>query len=326
MVYFVLKKLLSIFEATYIFDDMEEVKSYGLEEFIKLVEPEDNYRDEIIVIEISGSNPRKLDPVFFPLRLEAVSVILACHGEMTITTDYIPYTIQQNMVLERINMHLMNDIRISHDFKGYHILLGRNSIEHLFEEISTIPKEYGPSKSLNPLRKLDGKDFRMLIEIVERLKNNIRRTDHYFQRGIVMNETRNFMMELANIGMQSVNFEKINFEFSHHHELALRFMKLLVAKAKEWKEVAEYSTELCVTPVYLSRTVKTLSHKTAMEWINEARVGEAKMMLRKKGSTIQDIAEVLNFSDQSSFGKFFKKHTGMSPAEYKKDPWKLDKV
>jgi AraC-like DNA-binding protein len=35
--------------------------------------------------------------------------------------------------------------------------------------------------------------------------------------------------------------------------------------------------------------------------------------------TIQQIAEMMSFSDQSSFGKFFKKHTGMSPLKYRQN-------
>ncbi|MEA4808383.1 helix-turn-helix domain-containing protein, partial [Macellibacteroides fermentans] len=29
-------------------------------------------------------------------------------------------------------------------------------------------------------------------------------------------------------------------------------------------------------------------------------------------------SDMLNFSNQSTFGKFFKKHTGQSPAEFRK--------
>jgi AraC-like DNA-binding protein len=45
---------------------------------------------------------------------------------------------------------------------------------------------------------------------------------------------------------------------------------------------------------------------------------EAKILLRNPSLSIQQIADQLNFSDQSSFGKFFKKHHRMSPLEYRK--------
>lgn len=98
----------------------------------------------------------------------------------------------------------------------------------------------------------------------------------------------------------------------------MNFVQLLVEKGREWHEVADYSTELCVTPVYLSRILKNLSGKSAIDWIHEARIAEAKILLRKTDRTIQDVADILYFSDQSAFGKFFKKRTGISPLEYKK--------
>ncbi|MDE6229526.1 MAG: helix-turn-helix domain-containing protein, partial [Muribaculaceae bacterium] len=43
---------------------------------------------------------------------------------------------------------------------------------------------------------------------------------------------------------------------------------------------------------------------------------EAKNLLRFSGKNIQQIAFELNFSNQSSFGKYFKNLTGMSPSEF----------
>jgi AraC-like DNA-binding protein len=47
------------------------------------------------------------------------------------------------------------------------------------------------------------------------------------------------------------------------------------------------------------------------------RTEAASRLLREPELSIQEIAEKLSFSDQSSFGKFFKKHTGISPLKYR---------
>ena len=51
--------------------------------------------------------------------------------------------------------------------------------------------------------------------------------------------------------------------------------------------------------------------------IASMRTELAATMLRDPDLTIQQVAEKMSFSDQSSFGKFFKKHTGMSPMKYR---------
>ena len=48
-------------------------------------------------------------------------------------------------------------------------------------------------------------------------------------------------------------------------------------------------------------------------------VREAKVCLRNPSLSVQQVAEMLGFSDQSAFGKFFKRECGMSPVQYKKE-------
>jgi AraC-like DNA-binding protein len=43
---------------------------------------------------------------------------------------------------------------------------------------------------------------------------------------------------------------------------------------------------------------------------------EAKALLKLKDATIQEISNRLGFPDQSTFGKYFKRHAGVSPKEY----------
>ena len=53
------------------------------------------------------------------------------------------------------------------------------------------------------------------------------------------------------------------------------------------------------------------------EWIAEAVILDAKTQLRTSQMTVQQIANYLNFPNPSFFGRFFKKHTGMTPKAYR---------
>ena len=63
---------------------------------------------------------------------------------------------------------------------------------------------------------------------------------------------------------------------------------------------------------------KSFSGKTVNQWISEALIRESEILLRNPDLTIQQVADMLNFSDQSSFGKFFKKHRDISPLAFKR--------
>lgn len=79
-----------------------------------------------------------------------------------------------------------------------------------------------------------------------------------------------------------------------------------------------YAKKLFITPQYLSVVLKDLTGKTANILINQAIMTEARILIRSQAYSIQQIADQLCFADQSTFGKFFKKNEGISPAEYKK--------
>ncbi|MDE6498691.1 MAG: helix-turn-helix domain-containing protein [Muribaculaceae bacterium] len=96
------------------------------------------------------------------------------------------------------------------------------------------------------------------------------------------------------------------------------FVKLVRAHYTMERSVAFYAEKLCISPKYLSLIVKQATGRSAARWIDEFVLMEAKNMLRYSGKNIQQIAYALNFSNQSSFGKYFKHLTGMSPTEYQK--------
>ena len=96
-----------------------------------------------------------------------------------------------------------------------------------------------------------------------------------------------------------------------------RFLQLLFENFQRERQVRFYADRLCITPKYLSAIVVQLSGKSALKWIHEIVVQEACFRLIYGEESIQQIAYRLNFPNQSFFGKFFKKHMGCSPSEYR---------
>ena len=67
-----------------------------------------------------------------------------------------------------------------------------------------------------------------------------------------------------------------------------------------------YSGGLCITSKYLSRIIKDITGYTALDYIENYVVTEAKAMLNSTMMTVQQISDSLNFPSQSVFGKYFK--------------------
>lgn len=94
------------------------------------------------------------------------------------------------------------------------------------------------------------------------------------------------------------------------------FVRLVQKHFRLEHSVRFYANKLCISPKYLSLVVKESTGRSAAEIIDEFLLLEAKNLLRFSGKNIQQVAYELNFSNQSSFGKYFKHLTGMSPSEF----------
>lgn len=79
-----------------------------------------------------------------------------------------------------------------------------------------------------------------------------------------------------------------------------------------------YADKLYLTPKYLSKLIKSISGKSAHEWIDSFVVLEAKNLLKYSDMSIKSIVYELNFPNQTTFYRFFKAQTGMTPSEYRK--------
>lgn len=96
-----------------------------------------------------------------------------------------------------------------------------------------------------------------------------------------------------------------------------RFISLLNVHHMRERSVRFYANSLFLTPNYMSGAVRQYSGRSALEWINDYVVLEAKTMLGDTSISIKEVAYRLNFPTQSAFGKYFKEQTGISPKHYR---------
>ena len=101
-------------------------------------------------------------------------------------------------------------------------------------------------------------------------------------------------------------------------ELVERFKQLVREHYLQRRFVHEYADLLCVTAKHLSETVKVATGRPASAWIADLVVLESCLQLQQTTSSLTQLAEALHFSDASAFGKFFRRHTGLTPDTYRR--------
>jgi len=175
----------------------------------------------------------------------------------------------------------------------------------------------------NPVLYLDDGERNLLRRYFELLyANTIDCTNMQTNKLIASNLTSAMFYQLVQFFHKRIAGEIV--EQTHgksigrRHDYVREFVRLVHRHYVRERSVSFYADRLFVSPKYLSLLVKEATGRSAAKWIDEFVLMEAKNMLRFSGKNIQQVAYALNFSTQSSFGKYFKHLTGMSPTEYQK--------
>jgi len=121
--------------------------------------------------------------------------------------------------------------------------------------------------------------------------------------------------EVLNIYLTNYSFSPIR--LTRRDEVMQNFFALVFENFREHRELAFYADRLYLSPRYLAALVKQSSGRSPAEWINERVMGEAKQMLTYSDLSVKQIAQQLNFPNQSFFGKYFRHHAGLSPLKYR---------
>jgi len=104
--------------------------------------------------------------------------------------------------------------------------------------------------------------------------------------------------------------------------LVKRFFHLVEENNQKNLSLSDYAGMIGVTPNHLTQTVKFMTGKTSSQIIKAKQLLEIKRLLVHTNLNVSEIANQLNFEDQSYFTKFFKRETGMTPLQYRTDALK----
>ncbi|MDR1913420.1 MAG: helix-turn-helix domain-containing protein [Clostridiales bacterium] len=298
---------------------MDKLPVIEVSDFVERLSVSGNYQRMVIVADINAvdfTSP-DMEGYTLPVRLNAIFIIVILQGKLQIRLDYVPYTVSANELLTIMHTHVIQISELSHDFKAKLLVIERTFLDECRLDKRT-PSMLGymqfrqkPRTTLTPD---ETAHIRLCFGVLEK---KIALRTHSFHREVMQNALVAFLLELANMLVgKKENLPRPT--FSRREEIMNQFLQLLFEHAGEQRAVTFYAEKLCITPQYLSLVLKELTGKTANKWIEEALIMEAKIRLKTPQATIQQVAEALNFSDQSTFGKFFKKHTGLSPTEFRR--------
>ena len=105
---------------------------------------------------------------------------------------------------------------------------------------------------------------------------------------------------------------------SYNYTLLRSFQKLIEKNYMDLRLPKQYAELLYITPNHLNALCNDVLGVPAGEVIRNRVILEAKRLLINNDMTVLEIANHLNFTDNSYFTKFFKKLEGVTPEEFRK--------
>ena len=172
----------------------------------------------------------------------------------------------------------------------------------------------------NPLWHVEDKENAPIIHAYENLlMAKIKDTSNHYQKEILKNLFSAMFCEMMNELQSRIGevTKSLGHPFRRSSYVFKEFLKLLSKDGGMHRSVSYYADQLCYSPKYVSSVVKEVSGRTALDWINDITMSQIKYQLKTSDSSIKEIADSFNFPNQSFFGKYVKKHLGMSPAKYR---------
>jgi len=100
--------------------------------------------------------------------------------------------------------------------------------------------------------------------------------------------------------------------------VANRFKESIFRNIKTIQLVKDYASLLNITPNHLNKVVKKVTGKSPTQWIDEAIILEALVLLGQSDLSVNEIAYEIGLSDPSYFSRLFKKYKGISPLNFRK--------
>ncbi len=115
----------------------------------------------------------------------------------------------------------------------------------------------------------------------------------------------------------TLNKEKDLQSIEAGNHLVRKFKQLIEIHFKEFHKVSDYADMLSVTSDYLNKSVKSLTGKSAKEYILGRIILEAKRVLLFTEQTNKELAYNLGFEEPAHFSNFFKRYSGISPIDFR---------
>ncbi|MCC9063398.1 helix-turn-helix domain-containing protein [Flavobacterium piscisymbiosum] len=262
-----------------------------------------------------SSGKKQIDYPQKPFRMDYYSLCICTEGDIVIGIDGQQYYISQYTLLLARPATIIAFQDISDDFKVKLLFFEKEFLLKNISDPFIIERLTFFKDRSYELIHLKEQEAKKLIKLMKYLENKIN-AKLKFKDEIVRTIIFNLLLETA----EFLPEEKPQNDVVLHNpkEIYFQFLSLVMENINQHKGVNYYAQKLHISNKYLIQIVKKAVDKTPHEIIDAHLLKEAVVLLGNPAINISDIAYRLRFNSVSAFGRFFKKHSAISPTDYRR--------
>ena len=266
---------------------------------------------------ITASSDSQMQVFRFPCRIDAFIIGVGTEGETSVSFNLHEFRLKKDSMFIFTPKNILQ-VNSQQYFKADVIAISPDFMRRINIDIKNMIPLFLKFVE-NPTLALTPEESRSMRGMIAQIERETRGPEIHFSFDIVSGLIAATIYKVGDIMYHYLAEHPEGQNNSHNRaeEYFKQFTHLLGEHFREERSVGFYARQLCITPKYLTTLIKRISGQSVSEWIDNYVILEAKTLLKYSTMSIQEIAYYLNFPNQSFFGSYFKRNTGMSPSQYK---------
>ena len=244
-----------------------------------------------------------------PYRFGETQIVFCMRGENRAEVNFTPFCHKAGELEINTVGSLYQEVVMSSDCRLMGLLI---SMDMLHETLGDNIPELFTYPATHYTIRLEEKDREVTGHILSALVNLL--SVHGEQSSAVTHLVAGFLQHISSL------IDKDTLQPSPTDCNALiyrRFVHLLAVEHGQRHPLSYYSRKLCISPHYLSVAVSKYCGNPPKTLMDRSVIAEIKTLLRHSDQSIQQIADTLHFPSSSFLCKYFRKHEGCTPSEYR---------
>ena len=157
---------------------------------------------------------------------------------------------------------------------------------------------------------------KLFADLFQQMTDELQNNKDNSQADILQNLLHNFLLH-SEREKRKQNFTEI--KKSVDLDYVMLFKDLLETNYKSHKQVNYYAKQIIITEKRLNQATTKVLGKTSKEIIDDRVLLEAKRILAHTTESVKEIAYHLGFEEPTNFIKYFKKHSSITPVEFREN-------